>query len=106
MGLVDPHQCLGYYMYSEIEQLQVEQICDLLLSEAATFQPFLFQWSLSTWSLAVTASAPCVAWVFHKYHVSLLFIFSHHGISGPQLQHIPHKSGHHCPDLQEDTEAL
>lgn len=28
------------------------------------------------------------------------------GISGPWPQHISHKSGHHCPDLPEDTRAL
>lgn len=27
MGLADPHQCSGYYRYSEVKALQAEQIC-------------------------------------------------------------------------------
>lgn len=107
MGLVDPHQCSGYYMYSETEEMQVEQICDFLSPEDTSFQPSLSQQSLSTWSPAVTPSSPCVAWGFPQIPCQCpLHLLPPSGISGPGPQHMFHKSDHHRSDLQEDTGAL
>lgn len=62
---------------------------DSLLPEVTSFRPFPSWQSPSTWFPAVASSSPGVAWVFQKYHVSVIFPFKIWNLRALATAHLP-----------------